>query len=66
VLVQWSKEESPALSIEREVEKFRDYWLAQPGQKGVKADWERTWRNWIRRNAESGQKPSGNKRGFVG
>lgn len=31
-----------------EVEKFRDYWLSQPGQKGVKLDWHRTWRNWIR------------------
>ncbi len=28
---------------------FIDYWIAQPGQKGVKADWEATWRNWMRR-----------------
>ena len=27
---------------------FRDYWIAQPGQKGVKTDWTATWRNWIR------------------
>ena len=27
---------------------FRDYWIAQPGSKGVKADWTATWRNWIR------------------
>lgn len=31
-----------------EVEKFRDYWLSQPGQRGVKLDWHRTWKNWIR------------------
>ena len=31
-----------------EVEKFRDYWLAQPGARGVKLDWYRTWHNWIR------------------
>jgi len=36
----------------REAEKFRDHWIAQSGQKGVKADWPATWRNWIRRNAE--------------
>ena len=28
---------------------FRDYWTAQPGQKGVKTDWAATWRNWVRR-----------------
>lgn len=35
-----------------ELDKFRDYWVAQPGQKGVKTDWDATWRNWIRRAAE--------------
>jgi len=30
-------------------EGFRDYWIAQPGQKGVKTDWDATWRNWVRR-----------------
>ena len=28
---------------------FKDYWIAQPGQKGVKTDWDATWRNWVRR-----------------
>ncbi len=37
-----------------ELARFRDYWTAQPGQKGVKADWTATWRNWVRRAAESG------------
>lgn len=31
-----------------EAAKFRDYWHAQPGQKGVKTDWPATWRNWCR------------------
>jgi len=34
---------------EREAERFRDYWWAQPGQRGVKRDWRATWRNWVRR-----------------
>jgi len=29
-------------------DQFKDYWIAQPGQKGVKLDWEATWRNWVR------------------
>jgi len=39
-------------SIRREADKFRDYWLAQPGQKGIKLDWQATWRNWIRRRVD--------------
>ena len=35
-----------------ELAKFRDYWTAQPGQKGVKTDWPATWRNWVRRAVE--------------
>lgn len=35
------------------LDKFRDYWTAIPGQKGTKLDWSATWRNWIRRVAES-------------
>lgn len=29
-------------------DRFRDYWHAQPGQKGRKIDWSATWRNWVR------------------
>lgn len=31
------------------LDNFRDYWAAQPGQRGRKADWDATWRNWVRR-----------------
>lgn len=31
------------------LDNFRDYWAAQPGQRGHKADWDATWRNWVRR-----------------
>ncbi|MCB7127973.1 MAG: hypothetical protein J3T61_00340 [Candidatus Brocadiales bacterium] len=27
---------------------FSDYWIAQPGQRGIKRDWDATWRNWCR------------------
>lgn len=41
---------------DRDIEKiwptFLDYWLGCPGQKGVKADWDATWRVWCRREAE--------------
>lgn len=36
----------------REAETFRDYWIAKPGAGGRKADWDATWRNWIRKSDE--------------
>lgn len=42
------KQERPDLEPVQTFEKFKDYWIAQPGQKGVKLDWEATWRNWVR------------------
>lgn len=30
-----------------EAEKFRHHFIAAPGQRGVKADWSRTWRKWV-------------------
>ncbi|WP_172621032.1 hypothetical protein [Microbulbifer sp. GL-2] len=30
-------------------ESFRDYWISQSGQRGVKLDWLATWRNWLKR-----------------
>jgi uncharacterized protein YdaU (DUF1376 family) len=41
--------------IERELAKFRDYWPGQPGQKGVKTDWQGTFRNWLRKAADDKQ-----------
>jgi hypothetical protein len=42
-----------------ELEKFKDYWASQPGARGVKADWDATWRNWVRKAAEGGQPRAG-------
>lgn len=35
-----------------EAETFRDYWISQPGQKGVKLDWGATWRTWVKRSQQ--------------
>ena len=55
----WSPDEKAAAEagltngkVSLEAAKFRDYWTAQPGQKGVKTDWAATWRNWCRKAAE--------------
>jgi len=38
-------------------DKFRDYWVSVPGQRGCKADWAATWRNFIR--SEHGTRVNG-------
>lgn len=42
----------PENMIQRMGNGFRDYWVAKPGKDGVKLDWDATWRNWARREAE--------------
>ncbi|GAP66817.1 hypothetical protein MBSD_n2132 [Mizugakiibacter sediminis] len=46
--LRWATDARPDIDAKAEVERFRDYWVAQAGQKGVKLDWSATWRNWIR------------------
>ena len=52
---QPSEPEYAGVDAHRTLARFRDYWTAQPGQKGVKADWQATWRNWCRREADQPQ-----------
>lgn len=42
-------------AVRRLADGFRDYWIAQPGAKGRKANWLATWRNWVRKDAEFGR-----------
>ena len=44
----WARNERPDLNVLQTFDKFKDYWIAQAGQKGVKLDWFATWRNWVR------------------
>ncbi len=49
--IEWAEfcvQKRPELITFEVWEKFRDYWISQPGQKGVKLDWFATWRNWVR------------------
>jgi len=47
--VVFCRQERADLDPQTVFAEFLDYWIAQPGQKGVKTDWPATWRNWVRR-----------------
>lgn len=46
--------------IDREWERFQNYWAAQPGQRGVKLDWQAVWRNWILKAVDDGKRGKAN------
>jgi hypothetical protein len=55
---QFCKETRPELHPTRTFDQFKDYWIAQAGQKGVKLDWFATWRNWVRSTHAPKQNPA--------
>lgn len=57
-LADWTRANAPAAANLLEVDRFRDYWTAQPGAKGRKTDWAATWRNWARRCQEQHAQPA--------
>ena len=57
-LIAWTKINAPAAANVLELDRFRDYWTAQPGAKGRKTDWAATWRNWARRCQEQHTQPT--------
>ena len=48
-LAEWSKAERPDLDLRKVFAEFKDYWSSIPGTKGVRLDWDATWRNWARK-----------------
>ncbi len=52
-MVIWARENTPGLDHRAVTERFVDYWRAVAGKNGTKLDWTATWRNWLRREAES-------------
>lgn len=60
--IKFCNEKRPDLSAEDTFKSFQDYWIAVPGQKGVKLNWDATWRNWVRNQK---QLPHKQTNGFV-
>ncbi len=49
----WAVEQGLAEAEVRQIaEDFADHWHAAPGTRGRKADWQATWRRWIRKEID--------------
>jgi hypothetical protein len=46
------REQFPHLDLKAVHAKFVDYWIAKSGRDATKLDWDATFRNWVRRDAE--------------
>lgn len=53
------------ITVDLEFQKFKDYFLAAPGEKGVKLDWDATFRNWLRNSTHFSNGSNGNGNGTV-
>jgi hypothetical protein len=62
--IVFCKTERPDLHPVATSDRFRDFWIAQAGSKGVKLDWDAVWRNWVRNEKAGGNKPQQDKPGF--
>lgn len=47
-LIMWAKQQRPDINLHDTTESFKDYWHGVSGAKGIKLDWDATFRNWIR------------------
>lgn len=56
---EFCKAERPDLDPVKTFDQFHDFWIARPGQAGIKLDWLATWRNWVRKE-QPGKKTNGN------
>lgn len=44
----WAEQTRPDIDPLVAADSFRDFWIGKPGKDGRKADWQATWRNWVR------------------
>ena len=55
----WAVQTRPDLNIPEVAASFHDFWLGKPGKDGRKADWQATWRNWVRnQRAQPAHRPA--------
>jgi hypothetical protein len=47
-LWSWGKEKLSEPDLRFETAAFKDYWASQPGTRGKKLDWDKTWKTWVR------------------
>jgi uncharacterized protein YdaU (DUF1376 family) len=55
--IDYCKTKRPELNPYDTFESFTDYWVSVAGSKGVKLDWDATWRTWVRNQRATFKQP---------
>ena len=63
---KYAAEKRPDVDVILETEKFCNHFRSAPGQKGVKLNWELTWKNWILNAGQYGKSTQRNGNGSNG
>ena len=53
----WAEKERPDVDVVLAADSFRDFWIGKAGKEGRKADWQATWRNWVRNQRAQTYRP---------
>ncbi|HKS27791.1 MAG TPA: hypothetical protein VJS44_08225 [Pyrinomonadaceae bacterium] len=61
----WAKERAPDVDVKEATAEFVDYWRGVPGARGLKLDWEGTWRNRLRVLQEKAKATGSNRQSFA-
>ena len=59
---KWALQHLSEKEVRDQAERFRDFWIGVPGQRGIKLDWQATWRNWVRSAVARGAHVNGGPR----
>lgn len=54
--ITWTRGFGPHVDITAEWAKFQDYWMSRAGAGARKVDWDRTWKNWVRKADEDARR----------
>ena len=54
----WAEQNRPDIDPLVAADSFRDFWIGKPGKDGRKADWQATWRNWVRNQRAQTYRPT--------
>lgn len=57
--IAWTRGIGPHVDLTTEWAKFQDYWMSRAGAGARKVDWDRTWKNWIRKAADDANRRIG-------
>lgn len=60
----WAEQTRPDIDPLVAADSFRDFWIGKPGKDGRKADWQATWRNWVRNQRAQTFRPAAQSSGI--